>query len=575
MSSAKPPAPKPDKPSKETVYIDVEDDITTIIGKVEAAKEKIVALVLPKRSTVLQSTVNMRLLKRGAEHAGKNLVLVTSDSAITPLAGAAGLHVAKNLQSRPVVPGQDQLDDAPESEEDLPTTLDHHRAVGELAAASALDEPEVIDMDGAEDAEPTKAAKAPKKDKKLKVPDFDKFRLRLLLLAAGGLALIVLLVLAIFVFPKATVKVKTGSVDVSANFSLTTSKDADNLDPQKKIIPASEQTKDQTVEESVPATGERNDGEKASGQVTFSAQRCAPNIGTPSDIPAGTGLSTGGLTYISQSDASFSYDSASGSCVTYKSSSVNITAQEAGSKYNVSGASFSVQGHSASASGSASGGTDKITKVVSQADLDKVRQKITAQSSDEFSQAFLKELDGQGLYAVDETLKLSEPKVSSTPKLGEPASTVKVTAKVNYRVLAVKKDDLSKAVFEELNKQMDTSKQKLAVDDVLEGIVIDVSNQKNATTMTLEISQTVAAIPIINEAEVRALAAGQKTSTIVNSINELPGVEEVEVKMSPFYVSVAPKKHSRITVVQEQLPQVEPEQNNENDPAETSSEQNP
>ena len=55
--------------NKDVIYIDVEDDITAIIGKVKTAKEKIVALVPPKRVGVLQSAVNLRLLGRAAEQA--------------------------------------------------------------------------------------------------------------------------------------------------------------------------------------------------------------------------------------------------------------------------------------------------------------------------------------------------------------------------------------------------------------------------------------------------------------------------------------------------------------------------
>jgi len=60
------------KPGKDVVYIDLDDEITSIIDKVENAKEKMVALVLPKRATVMQSIVNMRLLKRAADSAGRS-----------------------------------------------------------------------------------------------------------------------------------------------------------------------------------------------------------------------------------------------------------------------------------------------------------------------------------------------------------------------------------------------------------------------------------------------------------------------------------------------------------------------
>src|SRR5438105_4435466 len=99
---------------KETIYIDIDDEITTIIEKVRAANEKIVALVLPKRATVLQSIVNMKLLKRTADAEKKSLVLITSEAGLMPLAGTVGLYVAKTLQTKPAVPvvlGPDEADD--------------------------------------------------------------------------------------------------------------------------------------------------------------------------------------------------------------------------------------------------------------------------------------------------------------------------------------------------------------------------------------------------------------------------------------------------------------------------------
>ena len=41
--------------NKDVIYIDVDDDVTAIIGKIKNTNEKIVALVPPKRSGVLQS----------------------------------------------------------------------------------------------------------------------------------------------------------------------------------------------------------------------------------------------------------------------------------------------------------------------------------------------------------------------------------------------------------------------------------------------------------------------------------------------------------------------------------------
>ena len=46
---------------KDTIYIDVDDEITAVIHKVINSKSKLVALVLPKRASVFHSSVNLKL----------------------------------------------------------------------------------------------------------------------------------------------------------------------------------------------------------------------------------------------------------------------------------------------------------------------------------------------------------------------------------------------------------------------------------------------------------------------------------------------------------------------------------
>lgn len=193
--------------AKDTIYIDVDDEITGIIDKVRSSDKKIVALVLPKRATVLQSVVNMKLLKRSAQRSKKNLVLITSEAGLLPLAGAVGIHVAKNLQSKPEIPDGPPEDEIPESlvnedeldtEDDKDKDLDKAKTVGELAGVAAvastsdlakdaedIEVPEAIDPDDSpiatkgSKAEKSKKDKKDKKDKKAKgqkVPNFDRFK---------------------------------------------------------------------------------------------------------------------------------------------------------------------------------------------------------------------------------------------------------------------------------------------------------------------------------------------------------------------------------------------------------------
>src|SRR5690554_550298 len=158
--------------SKETIYVDVDDEITNIIEKVKSSDKKIIALVLPKRATTLQSIVNMKLLKKAAQNNKKSIVLITSETALLPLAGAAGIHVAESLQSKPVIPPlPDHMGDAAEEPIDLgddSAAIDKRTPVGELASkASEPEETETVEFDNLKvDDEPVTSV--PKKPKKLK-----------------------------------------------------------------------------------------------------------------------------------------------------------------------------------------------------------------------------------------------------------------------------------------------------------------------------------------------------------------------------------------------------------------------
>src|SRR3989344_479339 len=222
------------KPSKDTIYVDADDEITAIIDKLENAKHKVVALVLPKRSSVLKSIVNMRLLAKSASKADKSLVLITSEHTLLPLAGAAGIHVAKNLHSQPEIPPSPEHHDGskPQFDEDSAAIgskdakLDYHRSIGELAAGAGPDDSESIDLEDdevpGEDGHKTKASKGPK-NKKLKVPNFDKFRLRLGAGILGVILLVFFLVFGLVVWPKAKITLKTDSLPLTSQFNLKTS----------------------------------------------------------------------------------------------------------------------------------------------------------------------------------------------------------------------------------------------------------------------------------------------------------------------------------------------------------------
>lgn len=563
--------------SKDVIYVDVDDEITGVIDKVVSAHSKIIALVLPKRATVFQSIVNMKLLKRRADEAKKHLVLITSEPGLLPLAGATGIHVAKTLQSKPELPETPAFNDASEEiDEDAPLSLsgddfdskkEGQRPVGDLAkgVGSAMAE-ETIELDNSD--LPDEAPNGPKstnlaalaadggagksggkKNKKLKVPNFEKFRMKLIIGAAVIIVLIVGWIMATGVLAKATVTVTTNTSTVNSSLTPTLDTSATSVDPTKQVVPAKVEQIQKTYTQQMSATGKQNNGTKASGTVSFTAQECGQVINA-ADIPTGTGISTGGLTFVTQQDASFSPQSVKNGCITFMSGAINVAAQQGGSQYNVNGATFTVAGRSdVTGSGSASGGTDNVVTVVQQADIDSAKQKAEAGIDKNAMQTQLQQaLQADGDYVVSSTFASSTPTSSTSAQVGDQVANVTYTENITYTMFGVKKDDLHSLIVSTVDQQIDTSKQAVQ-DDGIDSAQITVPNPGSATKVQLAMQVASVVGPHIDINQLKQSIVGKKSGDVQTTIKSNPGVQNVTVKFSPFWVNSVPKNTNKITIV--------------------------
>ncbi|HYH36323.1 MAG TPA: hypothetical protein VD706_02370 [Candidatus Saccharimonadales bacterium] len=548
---------------KDTIYIDIDDEITGIIDKVQGSPGKVVALVLPKRAAVFQSIVNMKLLKRAADSSGKNVALITTEAGLLPLAGVAGIHVAKTLNSKPEIPL------APKLNEDVEESVDEDgeltaaaggKAIGDLADKPPADggvETLTLDDDTLPADSPAgpptpksfdppaKGKGAKGKNKKFKIPDFDRFRL----LLVGGIllliALIVFMVLAIKVLPKATITVDTDSQSIDSNLSLNLSTAAKKLDAESGTIPAKAVQQQKVYSQQVATTGQKNNGNKASGSVVLT--NCS---GSDVTIPSGTGLSSGGNTYISQQtvtvpDSSYSKQ---GSCHNNGKATVTIIAQNPGSAYN-GATNFTVAGQSdmtGSPASSISGGTDNIVHSVNQNDINNAKAKINTNDPN-VKKSLQDQLEKDGYYVIRATYSPGTPATSQSANVGAVADNVTVTETVTYTLFGVRKDDLRKLVEDDVSGQIDTNKQKVQ-DDGIDDATFNVENQ-SATGAQVTMATKAIAGPDIDIESIRKEAIGQKPGKIKDDLEGNPGIKEVDVDLSPFWVSSVPNKPDKVHVV--------------------------
>jgi hypothetical protein len=544
---------------KDTIYIDIDDEITTIIDKVRGSKEKIVALVLPKRSTTLQSIVNMKLLRRTSDEAKKHIVLITSDANLLPLAGAVGFYVAKTLQTRPVVPPAPSVNDNPvtitEDTEPLAVddeTPDPSKPIGVLAGMEDSTDDETIEVDNEEDsAAPVTAAAGTKKsfNKKLKVPNFERFRVILVLAALGLIGLGVFAYFAISVWPKAKVTIKTDTSSINANFTFTVVPNAKTVDTEKLIAPAVQKEVVKNEKQQVRATGQRDDGSKASGTVKLA--NCSDTAVT---VPAGTGISSGNFTFITQTPAALdsgNFDSAK----TCKSSgshvaTVAVVAQNNGDQYNLSARSYTVSGFAGvtAAGSNMTGGVSKIVKIISQGDIDGAVQRMQDSASAAATNELKQKFQSENSLPLPETFAAGAPKINASPAAGEPAEESAVSVAITYTMTGVKKDDLGKLIESDVKKRIDTAKQKIS-NNGADQATLKVADKTNPASIKTELQATATTGAEQNAETIKKLIAGKKSGDAQTLIKSRPGIEKVEVDLSPFWVVKVPKNPAKVTVI--------------------------
>lgn len=551
--------------NKDVIYIEPEDDITDIITKIENSKQKIVALVPPKKAGVFRSVVNIKLISKAGAAAKKTVVLVTTDPSIIKLAGATKLPVTKDLNSAPAVPNiKADLDETTKEEV---TEKDEEKEEKEEADDEAEDD-EASDDDSndeeAEEKEPN-SKKLEKGAKKLK-KEVEKHGNKVIgwmrdhkkLVAFCSIFVVLLIILLIWMFAIAPavdifVSIKTNANNFSESVTFTKTLTEENIEEGKFYL--EEKRIEEVSETEFEATGTKNVGDKAAGSVVVYAY--FKQKGTVA-INAGSIFTISDLGYTSTNEASLSWDQKSTSVCDNKndaslvvsgcliSARIDVVATAPGSNYNIAASSngWSTTANVGVYSDSAmTGGTDLTIKVVSQEDIDKAKNEINSSSEAENKEK-LYETIGDDSLIINSSFRQTTSDGESTPAVGEEVkegekATLKITTttlvfvidktKVEEFIREKAKLGENQKIFEIRNAYIDGFKE-------LEG---GFAGKIKAVYFTG---------PRITETELVDKIKGKGIGDARREIKDINGVSEVKMEPAYPFVTSVPNDSNRISI---------------------------
>lgn len=530
--------------AKETIYVDQDDEITAVISKIEQSREKVVAIVLPVHSTVFTSAINMKLIKKAEDTYKKSIVLITNNAHVLPLAGAAGLHTAKNLASKPVL----NKVAAESRQTEKPIELDDS-ADGATTAAVATSSDDVIELDN--------TIKEPKQkgvvfNKKLKVPNFHSFRLKVFLGGFLLVAVVIFWIFAAFVMPKATITLKTDVSTVDSVLQLQATTDVKEFDASKPILPATMLETKKSDTEKAPSTGKKDVGTKATGSMVIT--NCTDATVT---VPAGTVFTNSGYSF--GLDAAVNVPGSNffsnGNCKKDGKANGTVTALKAGGDSNLTAGRDYVTSFATTITGvggAMGGGTSKIITVLSQQDIDAAKAKLAGKSKTAASSELITQLEQSGLVALPETLVEGTPKITTSAAVDAEVAEVTVSQEVSYTMLAVNKDNIKSLIEADVKLKITDDKLKI-LDNGLDKRQLQITEKKAPNDQKLQITTVATVGPDIDTSGIANEVAGKSRGDIQSLLSKRSGVKDVVVRYDPFWVTKTPSKASKIVVVVEQV----------------------
>lgn len=539
--------------NKDVIYIEPEDDITDIITKIEGSKEKIVALVPPKKAGVFRSVVNIKLISKAGNSSEKTVVLVTSDPSIVKLAAATKIPVTKDLQTPPAIPTADI-------------------EVEETSEEEVIEGPEEEEAEKApeeeEEEEEEKKPEKKKKEKKAKksaektgnlVIDWIKSHKKIVIF--GGIASLVLIIFLIWAFaiaPAATVSVEiqTESKNFAENVKFTTNAADEKVEEGKLYL--QEKKIETTQEVKFDATGQKNKGEKATGNIEVYAY-FPLNVRASTQVSEGATFTISGLSFQAVKSEVLSYsgngksecankDDAN-SLVDYGcriNGTVAVIASEPGSKYNIAASSTGwdtvarVVPYSTEAM---SGGTDDIVTVVEQSDIEKAKEQLADANESENKQKLYDGID-DNMLIIESSFKQETAKAESTPAAGEEikeGEKAVLKAVTTTSVYVIEKSKVEEFI---------TEKAKLNDDQKIYEINNPFIENFVATDggFTGRLKTSYAVGPKVTDSEILEIVKGKGTGDAQHELKNINGIVYVNINTSYPWVNTIPNDTNKITI---------------------------
>jgi len=541
----------------KAIYLDLDEEITSIIDRVKKSQEDRIVFIVPSGALVFQSLVNLRLLKKISDELQKKIVLVTNDKIGKSLAVQLGFEVSADQKNYEI---ERQKEELPQASAVVSEAImaEPEFSMAELVAKKQMPFGENNKDEKVEGREFSVGREGRRKHSLFRKLSFLKKRISAIsskdktsflqkpkgkvlkmFAGVGGLAGIVALFVLFLVLPAAHITIRLQTSAFSYKTQLVVSTRAEVSDEDQKIIIGRlyEQTKTESV--SVKTTGKKNLGEYARGTITV-----INKTSTTQSLMASTQFSApDGKIFRSDSYVVVNGNS---------SSNVSVTASEAGEGYNIGPAHFIIiklhpsvydyiYGESTSAF---SGGTDRIVPYVTEEDYNSAKQKAADTVASLAKKQLTDKIPNDKVFPP-EAFASEILEASVAQEIGAEVSEMTVSISAKVSVIAYVREDYERVANLQLSALL-SSETKIVAANLLKAkkTVLDFDVKNGKYTLVTEGEATISRT--FDEDKLKSNIIGKTTREAESYLTSQALVDDVRIEYWPFWVSRMPIQDTRI-----------------------------
>ena len=364
----------------------------------------------------------------------------------------------------------------------------------------------------------------------------------------GG-AIFVLLLILYSTLGSAQVTIKPQRQPLNFQIKVSASSVATEVNPDFNRVPGQQFAYKNQESGTFEITGQKEVVQKASGKIMiYNKSATSQRLVATTRFKSPSGL-------IFRIPQTINVPAATGTGATLKEGSLEslVYADKAGPEYNIDPTTFVIPGFEgtpkfedfyAKSTQPMSGGIIGPSKVVTEEDLAKAQESVTAKLKEKILQS-LKDQAGELKILDSTTIKLETPIANA--KVGEAADNLQVTISGAANTMAFRESDILELVKNYVSKKgdLELSAKNLTIN------YLSPQNSADNSSTVFDVQITGQSVAKIDQDKILKDVAGMKEGAIRSYFAGIKEIESARITLSPFWVKSIPKDAGKVRLVVE------------------------